>query len=211
MPLLQRHTTPLWGIWKIEERWDSLLAMSDCGERYRSFLDGCKSDRRKAEWLAVRLLLRELIGTEPVIAYRDSGAPYLPDSDYHISISHTKGYAAVILDRDNMAGIDIEHRSDRVQRIKSRFLNVIERDWLDKATAETLLICWSAKETVFKMTGQRVADFRKDILIFPFKHTGNAGYLIAKEMMTEQQQMYRIRYVITRDYVLTTGVASGEN
>ncbi len=41
---------------------------------------------------------------------------------YHISISHTLGYVAVILSRDYEVGVDIEYVSDRVNRISSRFL-----------------------------------------------------------------------------------------
>ncbi|MDR0756614.1 MAG: 4'-phosphopantetheinyl transferase superfamily protein [Tannerella sp.] len=206
MPLLQKHTSPRWGIWRIEEGWEQLLAQSDCPALYRPFLDKCRSDSRKAEWLAVRLLLRELTGRETAIAYHDNGSPYLPESDCNISISHTRGYAAVILDCTHVAGIDIEYRSERVQRIKSRFLHESESDRLNNASTDALLICWSAKETAFKMTGRRTADFRKDIRVLPFELSEASGCVDVKETLTEASTVYRIKYAVTPAYVVTYGI-----
>ncbi|MDR1408602.1 MAG: 4'-phosphopantetheinyl transferase superfamily protein [Tannerella sp.] len=207
MPLLQKHASPLWGIWKIETRWEQLLAQSECPDLYRPFLDQCRSESRKAEWLAVRLLLRELTGRETEIAHRDNGAPYLPDSEYNISISHTKGYAAVILDRAHPVGIDIEYRSERVRRIKSRFLDESECARLAGASTEALLICWSAKETSFKMTGQCTADFRKDLRILSFECFADVGKIDVKEMLTAEIATYEITYAVTPAYVVTYGIA----
>jgi phosphopantetheinyl transferase len=208
MPLLQKHTSPRWGIWKIEEGWEQLLAQFECPALYRPFLDKCLSDSRKAEWLAVRLLLRELTGREMTVAYRDNGSPYLPESDCNISISHTRGHAAVILDCAHVVGIDIEYRSERVQRIKSRFLHESERDGLRNASTEALLICWSAKETAFKMTGRRTADFRKDIRVLPpFELSEPSGCVDVKETLTAASAVYGIKYAVTPAYVVTYGIS----
>ncbi|MDR1603049.1 MAG: 4'-phosphopantetheinyl transferase superfamily protein [Tannerella sp.] len=210
MPLLQKYTSPRWGIWKIEEDWEQLLALFESPALYRPFLDKCRSERRKAEWLAVRLLLRELTGRETAIAYHDNGSPYLPDSEYNISISHTKGHAAVILDCEHSVGIDIEYRSERIQKIKSRFLHESECDRLHNASTEALLICWSAKETAFKMTGQRTADFRKDIRVLSFELSEATGCVDVKEMLTAESTIYMIKYAITPAYVLTYGISPSE-
>jgi phosphopantetheinyl transferase len=204
MPVLQKSAAPLWGIWKIEESWEELLALSERPDAYLPFLNGSKSDSRKAEWLAVRMLLRELTGSETEIAYRTSGAPYLPDAPYHIAISHTKGYAAVLLHPNHPAGIDIEYRSERVQKLKSRFLTEPELRLLGEnpGTAE-LLICWSAKETAFKMTGQRIADWQKDLHILACHFSPNAGFLTVRETLTPPSVTYQIHYEVTPDFVLT--------
>ena len=95
-------------------------------EAYLPILNRYKSEGRKSEWLSVRVLLKELTGSEPDILYHDNGAPYLPESSLHISISHTKGFAAVLLSPNKPVGIDIEYRSERIHRIKSRFLSETE-------------------------------------------------------------------------------------
>ncbi|MDR1335965.1 MAG: 4'-phosphopantetheinyl transferase superfamily protein [Tannerella sp.] len=204
MPLLQKSAAPLWGIWKIGESWEELLALSERPDACLPFLNGCKADSRKAEWLAVRMILRELTGRETEIAYRTNGAPYLPDAPYHISISHTRGYAAVILHPDHPVGIDIEYRSERVRRVKSRFLTEAELRLAGEnpGTVE-LLLCWSAKETAFKMTGQQFADWQKDIHILACDFSPEAGFLTVRETLTPQSVTCRIRYEVTPEFVLT--------
>ena len=206
MPLLQKHSLPLWGIWKIEESWEELLQQFEHTATFHSFLNKSKSESRKAEWLSIRLLLKELTGKEMVVSYHDNGSPFLLDSSLHISISHTKGFAAVILSPEKPVGIDIEYSSERVHRIKSRFLNEGELKLLgNHLTTNYLLICWSAKETAFKMTDQKTANLQKDIQIIDFKPFQNSdkGILSVKEFLTPQSSVFQINYVITTDFVIT--------
>lgn len=210
MPLLQKHASPLWGIWKIDEHWEQLLALSECPSLYRPFLDRCRSASRKAEWLAARMLLRELTGRETAIAYRGNGAPYLVDAGYHISISHTRGYAAVILDRTHIAGIDIEHRSERVQRVKSRFLSEAECAALHGASTEALLVCWSAKEAAFKMTGRRAADFREDLQILSAGPIESCGTVTVGETRADGPAVYELTYAVTPAYAVAYGLSPAE-
>ena len=123
MPLLMKHTGPLWGIWKIEESSEVLLSLLRNREEYLPQLELIRTEQRRREWLACRVLLQELTGGPVCVAYRPNGAPYLSGSSLHISISHTKGYAAVLLQNRPAAGIDIEYHSGRVSRIRSRFMN----------------------------------------------------------------------------------------
>jgi len=209
MPLLQKHVSPLWGIWKIEESWEELLCQFERPEKYHPFLNQRRSEGRKSEWLAVRLLLKELLGAETTVSYRDNGAPYLPESAFHISISHTKGFAAVLLSPDRPVGIDIEYCSERVRRIKSRFLNENELNLLGKNPATNdLLVCWSAKETAFKMTAQKTADWLHDIQLVDFKsfRNGDGGILTVRESLTPQSSVFQINYLIMPDFVLTYSV-----
>ena len=206
MPLLQKYHAPLWGIWKIEERWEELLGQLERREAYLPFLNQCKAEGRKAEWLAVRLLLKELTGVEMIVSYRNNGVPYLPESSLHISISHTKGFAAVIVSPDKPVGIDIEYCSERIHRIKSRFLSEDEFNLLGKKpTTNELLVCWSAKETAFKMTEQKAADLQRDIHIVDFKQSpnNNCGTLAVRESLTSQSSVFQIDYMITPAFVVT--------
>ena len=206
MPLLQKYLSPLWGIWKIEENWEELLHQSERQEAYLPLIHQRKSDGRKAEWLAVRLLLKELTGAEWIVAYKDNGAPYIPDSSLHISISHTKGFAAVIVSPDKPVGIDIEYISERIHRIKSRFLNKDEFNLLGKnPTTNELLVCWSAKETAFKMMNLKTADLQSDIHIIALKPSrdSSSGTITVKESLTPLSFVFQINYLITPDFVVT--------
>lgn len=101
---------------------------------------------RQNERQAVRLLLEQMLGTSDFeLTHEASGKPVL--QGWHISVSHTRGYAAVLLSRSHEVGVDIEYASDRVSRIASRFLRPDEHP---QTVAETLAF-WSAKETIFKL------------------------------------------------------------
>ena len=203
MPLLQKHQSPIWGIWKIEESWEELLQQLEHRETYLPLLKRYKSEGRKSEWLSVRVLLKELTGSEMGILYHDSGVPYLSDSLLHISISHTKGYAAVLLSPHKPVGIDIEYRSERIHRIKSRFLSEAELELLGELSTNKLLVCWSAKETVFKMLEQKTADLQKDIQIVDFNSENMSGIIMVKETLISRSTIYQIAYMITPDFVVT--------
>ena len=205
MPLLQKHQSPLWGIWKIEENWESLLCNLERPEACFPLLNRYKSEGRKSEWLAVRVLLKALTGSELAISYRDNGAPFLPDSSLHISISHTKGFAAVLISPKKPAGIDIEYRSERIHRIKSRFLCEDEFKLLGLNPAtDDLIVCWCAKETAFKMIEQKTADMQNDIQIIEFKNSfKNNEIIIVKEKITPQSSVFQIEYTITPDFIVT--------
>ena len=115
---------------------------------------------RQAESDGVHCVLTEMLGYEPLIEHNEDGKPMI--EGYHISISHTLGYVAVILSRDYEVGVDIEYVSDRVNRISSRFV----RD--DEVFADTKdkLIAWCAKETMYKLFSSEHLAL-KDIKVDP--------------------------------------------
>ncbi len=172
MPLFLQHSdeNARWGVWKIEETPLALEETLTLEEAPPAELARLKTDARRQEWLAARVLLRVLAGGGKRILYEPSGKPFLADGAFSISISHTKGYAAVLLKAPGeAAGIDIERYSRRVHRVASKFMNEAER--LTPFQGDhtwPLLLHWSAKETVYKCVGQDCVDLRKTIRITPF-------------------------------------------
>lgn len=73
----------------------------------------------------------------------------------NISISHTRGYIAIILSETKNVGIDIEYVSDRVEKISSRFMR--EDESADDIIS--LLVHWCAKETLYKLFSSEHLDF----------------------------------------------------
>ena len=122
MALLYKQLSPLHGVWKMEESSDELLGMLEHKADYSSFLERVSAEKRRQERFASRVLLKELLGEEVRVDYHSTGAPFLACVPLYISISHTKDYVAVILDK-RPTGIDIEYRSDRILKIRSRFMN----------------------------------------------------------------------------------------
>ena len=167
MPNYAHHTFE-WGgiaIWHITETSDELYALLDT-EKYDSQLLGMRNEVRRAEWLAVRLLVKELFGPEAEVAYHPTGRPYLKNSTTHISISHTKGFAAVAYHHEAPVGVDIEYLSSRVERIALRFTTRDEASYIDRHDESVRqmyhLINWSAKETLYKLfDSPSMAEFKE--------------------------------------------------
>lgn len=145
---------------------------------------------------------KELLGEEVRVDYHSTGAPFLACVPLYISISHTKDYVAVILDK-RPTGIDIEYRSDRILKIRSRFMNPEEEAGIDlEHEVEHLLIHWCAKETLFKIIGQEGVDFQKHLHVNPFPYL-SSGTFKGRETRTEACREYELAYQVTPDYVLT--------
>jgi phosphopantetheinyl transferase len=207
MPIIESRAElgnkQLWGIWEISESCDELLGMLDNPDIHHELLSTYKSTARRLEYLAVRVLLKALLGREVLVKYRTNGSPYLSDMSYHISISHTRSYAAVILGAVPV-GIDIEYRSSRVLKIPHRFLTDAEFDLLGASPSiEDLLLCWSAKETVFKLTGAHSFDYLRDVRILSGEFGCISGCMEVQELLTLAASVYRIRYDLFPAFVLT--------
>ena len=160
--------------------------------------------KRQREWLAVRVLLKKMLGTEKQILYTDFGKPYLADASYRISISHTKKRVAIALAENNPIAIDIEEISPRVENIRSRFMNETEELYLSKIHPLIhSLLHWSAKEAIYKYMDGGDIDFKSQLHIHPFEPVmGEWKEFTAHETRTKQQQNFVIRYMVNEDYVL---------
>ncbi|MFV0396910.1 MAG: 4'-phosphopantetheinyl transferase family protein [Bacteroidales bacterium] len=209
MPIHLKHSSKneSWAVWKIEESESDLCGMLSERECHLS-VEHIKSPARRLEYLAVRLLCADLIGSGFAIDYCEDGSPRLKsEGEYQfISISHTKGYAAVYLHTSHPVGIDIEQYGEKVLRIRSKFINEEEDKSLDpKELVSHLLIHWSAKESLFKAMGQTGVDFRQHLHIHPFVPLSD-GCFEAHETRTPQANHYSIHYRVESDFVLTRAI-----
>ncbi|MEG1546114.1 MAG: 4'-phosphopantetheinyl transferase superfamily protein [Bacteroides sp.] len=196
------------GIWRIEESVDELLSLCSKPELYRASLAAFSSDKRRQEWLSVRILLSVLCGEEKEITYLPNGKPYLVDDSYHISISHTRGYVAVILHPTEEVGIDIEQHSNRVGKVRSKFMQPSEENQLVKANEIChLLLHWSAKETIYKLLGNEEVELLRDIHIEAFVPE-KEGSFIAKSTQKTRAKQHIVHYQVYSDFVMTYVVSS---
>ncbi|MDR2810922.1 MAG: 4'-phosphopantetheinyl transferase superfamily protein [Tannerellaceae bacterium] len=202
MPLFLLHKESLCGVWKIEESSAELLSLL-MRRDYPLLPEDIRTEKRKQEWLAVRVLLKELLGRETPVAYREDGAPYLPEIHIHLSISHTQGFAAVILNEQSPTGIDIEYLHPRIQKVRSRFMRPEEESMIDaQHETEHLLLCWCAKETLFKLMGAREVDFRTHLHIQPFAYKAS-GAILAAETRTPRSASYVLNYMVNKYFAMT--------
>ncbi len=206
MPLLSIYTSPLRGLWRLTESPEALWERLAHPHWYEADFARLKAPARQAEWLAARLLLAEMLGHEARIAYFPSGAPYLPDEPFHLSLSHTRGFVALSLSPER-TGIDIEYRSDRVRKIRSRYLSPAEEAFIDpRHETEHLLVCWCAKETLFKLVDLPGMDFLEELHLLPFPYAPS-GTLVGYESRSGRQHTFTLQYEVTEEFVWVWKIA----
>lgn len=189
----------LLGIWKVEEASDDLLAMLDKREWLEDVFVA-KSDSRKKEMLATRVLLKDLLGEEKQICYHPSGKPFLCDESYEIGISHTQGYVAIALHEQKTMGLDIEQCTNKIFRVRERLIT--RYDYIDVDNErDHLLLHWSAKEAMFKYLNAKGVDFRRNLHVEPFVPYGS-GRFIVSESKTKERQHFDAHYIVEEDFVL---------
>jgi phosphopantetheinyl transferase len=174
------ETTRL-AIWAIEEEEDFFLEKVPIS---RNIIH----PHKRLQHLAGRYLLQWMFPDFPYgeILIADTKKPFLPNEQYHFSISHCGNFAAAIASRNQRVGIDIEISTPRVFKIVHKFLSEKERaDFgltADKVSSffqntspnfriQTLngklpitnsqlpTLLWSAKEALFKWWGWGDVDF----------------------------------------------------
>ena len=190
-------------VWKVDETVEQLRSMFHQFSIYEAGYARFSAEKRKQEWLAVRVLLKEILGEEKEIAYHPSGKPFLKDNSMHISFSHTHGYVAVALHPSAEVGVDIEQYGHRIQRVASRFIREDEK--VSIASGDEiygLLLHWSAKETMFKLMDDQAVDFIDHLHILPFV-LQEQGLFEACEYRSGKEQRFLIHYDTHPDYVLT--------
>ena len=192
------------GLWQMDESPEQLFDLYPHLLPYRSSLDDkYKNDGRKLEFLAIRALMYEMLRVNGAskglmshagdFTHNGQGKPLF--RGYHVSISHTKGYAALILSKKSEVAVDIEYMSDRVERIASKFLRKDERaDSLDAK-----LVHWCAKETVFKLFSEENLLF-EDMRVKPFDTM--ADWACDVENL-KSGKTARVDFELAMDFVLT--------
>lgn len=153
------------GVWRIEEEEEYFSKALKLSQPEHSLVVEMKG-RRKEEWLSSRHLIH-LMSKRDIRAeiLKDSfGKPYIPNSDHHISFSHSHGMSAAIASM-KLVGIDIQFIVPKITRIAPRFMNLAEtKRMLDMHSlkhVEVMHIIWGAKESLFKAYGKKSVDFKK--------------------------------------------------
>lgn len=197
-------------VWKIEETEEQLLSGLQLKQHELDFISSLSNGKRLLHWLSTRVLLRTMLNTSEYIDCQmdEHGKPFLPNLDYHISLSHSYDYAAVIIGKDRKVGVDIELIKHKIKSIKHKFLSDIEL--AQKQIGDNingLYVCWCAKEAIYKWNGRKGLEFKQDIHIKPFKLKAE-GSLNALVELPEGTRELSVSYFKTSDgYMLGYVVA----
>jgi 4'-phosphopantetheinyl transferase len=191
-------------LWRIEEEADTLYKQLQLNEQEKAYVEQLANGKRHLHWLATRVLLRTMLDTSEYIDCKiDShGKPYLVNLPYHISLSHSFDYAAVMISKSRPVGIDIEQIKQKVERIAPKFLTPAERATISiDNKIEHLYVCWCAKEAVYKCYGQKEVSFLDNIALLPFNFA-TEGSLVVNLHKVELNLDYKVEYLQYEDYML---------
>ena len=149
-------------IWKIEE---GLEFFENCVNQY-------VSTEIKKKFGDEKRYLQKLVPHFLMIRYADgvkfNNLERKPFCDKgKVSISHCKNYVSIYFDLKNYVGIDIENKSDKVMKIRHKFMNETELNYSEKESIVSLFI-WSIKEALFKKYGGDTAFFINAFSVSPF-------------------------------------------
>lgn len=161
-------------------------------------LSALGSTSRRLETLAVYRLLAHMTGRHDLLIGHDAnGRPMV--EGWQASVSHTRGWAALMLSRSCAVAVDIEYVSDRVNRIAPRFIRPDEN-------ADSLfgrLVHWSAKEAVYKLlSAEHLQYFEMRLRPFTLLEKGRVEVEDLKD-----PKMVEVSYEATPAFVLTYAVA----
>jgi phosphopantetheinyl transferase len=205
MPLLftLENKTGTIAVWSMTESVEELSKMISLNRSDQDSLDRISGISRKKEFLTVRILLFSLTGTYPEISYDSHRRPSLENHDKYVSISHSRSLTVVYLS-EYSAGIDTEETGRNVTSVARRFLSPEELSWRSGAVdpGKSTILCWSIKESVFKMMGKADVDFRTQIIIDPV-NPGNRGEAIVTFRYGDTQESITVNYLFEGNNVIT--------
>lgn len=162
---------------------------------------------KRLQHLAGRYILPYLYPDFPYneILIADTRKPFLQNEMYHFSISHCGQYAAAIVSSELRVGIDIEIITERLHKIKHKYLSENELEFVMNFNAadqiKILTILWSAKEAMFKWYGKGNVDFDKMMLIEPFNLSIQGGIQATFIDLSNQFQL-QLQYKLLDDLCL---------
>jgi 4'-phosphopantetheinyl transferase EntD len=143
--------TGLLSVWKLTETEEKLLIMRKLSKEELSQLSKLKSQKRRIEFLASRILLQQLLNQNIEIEYLSNGKPILISPNYYFSLSHSKDFIAIIISQNKEVGIDIEKMRNNMETLKEKFLSKKELKTISTSDNFLLHLYWGAKEAMYKM------------------------------------------------------------
>ena len=125
--------------------------------------------KRQREKAAERLLLCRAFGRPVTLCHDEQGAPFVEDFDVNISITHTPHLVAVAINEHQVVGVDAEQMDrQQVLRVRDKFLNDKEKQFIAPDDLAAHVIAWTAKEAIIKAERNSAIDWTNGICLKPF-------------------------------------------
>ena len=167
-------------------------------------LDKFGNENKKLQFLASRILLKHMTDKSfSNIGYNEYGKPFIINSKKKVSISHSYNYVAMIINEKDETGIDIELIKPKIKRIAEKFLCT---DELENVGAENeiekLYIYWGAKESLYKLYGNKNLLFKENLFVEPFNYDAESGNIKATISIENYRRIFSLHYQKVDKYML---------
>ena len=202
MPLLNDlvpNQSLLCKLWRIDDSEDIMHPNNELNsDDYQIFLSR-KANHMKRQFLASRKLI-SLVDPDLRVSYKDD-MPFL-SNNRNISISHSDNVVTILISPNKGIGIDVERINNKVNSIKSKFLNQKEINYLSGyEESRNLTRAWTAKEAIYKALRMPGIIFSENILIEEFNNESTTG--IGKFISTNQEKKFKLYFYDLDNYCLT--------
>ncbi len=148
--------------WQLTESADELTRLL-AGVNPAIHIDGCAKAIR--ELTAEHLLLHHAYPAGYELCHNEHGAPYLASGAEYISFTHSGDYVMLAINAEARVGIDIEYAADKAIRVRRKYVNDAEAEYIMPADGQAHLVAWTAKEALFKAIPEDRVDFRTQLLL----------------------------------------------
>ena len=176
----------------INHVWDIKLNPEELN-KYRTITN----NKRKCEFLSIRKSIQTLYDENEYIAYSYHGKPNLAISGHKISISHSKGLLGILIHDKVEVGIDLQHKTPKIIKIKKRFMS--EAELISSKSDEwQLLTYWCAKEAMYKYYSKGNVEFNRNLFVAPFV-LDESGKLLGKIAMPDMHTVLPLGYEVIED------------
>lgn len=202
MPLIlnQYKNTYRLALWSLTEPLHFFEAKAQLSSSDQRYYEKISNEVRKKEWLAVRILLNEVLGFWPHITYTETGKPLLQNHIRHLSISHSKSMVGILLCTNPHAGIDIERTSRSIDKVATRFLSEQEQVYIQNNPIKySRIIYWCAKEAIFKAVNESNILFSKQIFIEEISDNGKMKGRFTSE---KEKVDFNLKYIEIEDHLI---------
>ena len=189
-----------WALWRIEEEEDTLAKMVP----FDKVPDTITSPQKRLEWITGRVLVKEVMEAMDLnyqgILKDEFGKPFPEGYDYQLSLSHSFPFVAVLLDKYESVGIDLEQPKEKLLRIAPRIHSEGE---LTDAGTDIIKHCiyWCAKEALIKIYGKKDLIFSENMKILPFQRQVE-GDIIGKIIVKDMERVIPLYYKVHPEFVL---------
>lgn len=192
------------GLWHITESVDDLLSLIRFSDGEKETFDRFNNKSRQAHWLSYRLAIRQILGEDRKYEfhYDENGKIHFTNLQYHLSVTHSGDYSAVIISTESKVGVDIERISERIKKVSQKFLSPAELKkvpFLRKSKYLTAI--WSAKEALYKLMNKTDLSFDKHLEVELLK-IEKKGRMTGKVMLENEVLIFEMNYQFYKNYIL---------